>query len=183
MLPTGASALIVAKAARMALLPIIPLLVHLQDRFRLTGYSNVHENSDLRTFVVRRRARKPPKGAALHGHFHHASLADTFGELQRRARPEDRLKPRMRLANGARRHPRLQRKGSRRPRCEILASQENPRRIRPEERRGFERDAPPLSEGVRIRLRRPPPSGVSPMSRFPGRPSGLLCRECWGCGG
>src|SRR5215207_493926 len=152
MLPTGASALIVAKAARMALLPIIPLLVHLQDRFRLTGYSNVHENSDLRTFVVRRRARKPPKGAALHGHFHHASLADTFGELQRRARPEDRLKPRMRLANGARRHPRLQRKGSRRPRCEILASQENPRRIRPEERRGFERDAPPLSEGVRIRV-------------------------------
>jgi hypothetical protein len=29
-------------------------LVHLQDRFRLTGYSNVHENSNLCTFVVGR---------------------------------------------------------------------------------------------------------------------------------
>jgi hypothetical protein len=31
-------------------------LVHLQDRFRVTGYSNAHENSDLRTSVIRRGA-------------------------------------------------------------------------------------------------------------------------------
>jgi myo-inositol-1-phosphate synthase len=32
----------------------VNFLVHLQDRFRLTGYSNVHENSNLCTFVVGR---------------------------------------------------------------------------------------------------------------------------------
>jgi hypothetical protein len=77
-------------------------LVHFQDRFRLTGYSNVHENSDLCTSVVGRRARKPRKGAALQEHFHHAPLADASCQLQGRACPEDRPEPRMRLANGAR---------------------------------------------------------------------------------
>lgn len=33
---------------------LLSSLVHLQDRFRLTSYSNVHENSNLRTFVVGR---------------------------------------------------------------------------------------------------------------------------------
>src|SRR5215208_2816392 len=53
-----------------------PDLVQLQERFRVTGYSNAHENSDLRTSVIRRGARKPPKGSALQRHFHHAPIAD-----------------------------------------------------------------------------------------------------------
>jgi transposase len=36
----------------------------------VTGYSNAHENSDLCTSVIRRGARKPPKGSALQRHFH-----------------------------------------------------------------------------------------------------------------
>src|SRR5215211_5063625 len=56
----------------------------------------------------------------------------------------------MRLANGARRHPRLQREGPSRPPSEVLAPEEDPRRFRPEERRGVAGDAPPLSERVRI---------------------------------
>jgi hypothetical protein len=116
----------------------------------VTGYSNAHENSDLRTSVIRRGARKPPKGSALQRHFHHAPIADAPRQFQRRARPEDRLEPRMRLANGARRHPRLQREGPSRPPSEVLAPEEDPRRFRPEERRGVAGDAPPLSERVRI---------------------------------
>ena len=56
----------------------------------------------------------------------------------------------MRLANGARRHPRLQREGPSRPPSEVLAPEEDPRRFRPEERRAVAGDAPPLSERVRI---------------------------------
>ena len=100
--------------------------MHLQDRFRVTGYSNAHENSYLRTSVIRRGARKPPKGSALQRHFHHAPIADAPRQFQRRARPEDRLEPRMRLANGARRHPRLQREGPSRPPSEVLAPDRGP---------------------------------------------------------
>jgi hypothetical protein len=113
----------------------------------------LHENSHLRTFVVGRGAPKPQGGPALQGHLHHAPIADRLGKLPRRARPEDRRKPRMRLANGARRHPRLQPEGSSRPRSEVLAPQENPRRLRPQERRGSQGDAPPLPEGVRAQLK------------------------------
>ena len=112
----------------------------------------LHENSHLRTFVVGRGVPKPQGGPALQGHLHHAPLADRLGKLPRRARPEDRRKPRMRLPNGARRHPRLQREGSSRPPSEVLAPQQNPRRLRPEERRGSQGDAPPLPEGVRAPL-------------------------------
>jgi hypothetical protein len=112
----------------------------------------VHENSGLCTSVVGRGTQTPPRGAALQERFHHAPIAGTSRQLQGRARPEDRLEPRMRLPNGARRHPRLQREGPRRPRCEVLASQENPRRLRPRERRVLEGDAPPLPEGVRALL-------------------------------
>src|SRR5919112_4058109 len=71
-------------------------LVHLQDRFRLTGYDTVHENTDLCTSVVRKGAREPRKGAALQRRLRHAPLAGALGEREGRARPEDRLEPRMR---------------------------------------------------------------------------------------
>src|ERR671921_749560 len=109
-------------------------LVHLQDRFRLTGYDTVHENTDLCTSVVRKGAREPRKGAALQRRLRHAPLAGALGEREGRARPEDRLEPRMRLPNGARRHPRLQPEGSSRPRSEVLAPEANPRRLRRRER-------------------------------------------------
>ena len=125
-------------------------LVHLQDRFRLTGYDTVHENTDLCTSVVRKGAREPRKGAALQRRLRHAPLAGALGEREGRARPEDCLEPRMRLPNGARRHPRLQPEGSSRPRSEVLAPEANPRRLRRRERREVTRDAPPLPEGVRI---------------------------------
>jgi hypothetical protein len=70
---------------------LISALVHLQDRFRLTGYSMLHEKPHLRTFVVGRGARTPQGGPALQGHLHHAPIADHLGKLPRRARPEDRL--------------------------------------------------------------------------------------------
>jgi hypothetical protein len=73
----------------------------------LTGYSMLHENSNLRTFPVGRGARKSRKRAALEGRFHYAPIADAPGELEGRARPEDRVEPRMCLPNGARRHKRL----------------------------------------------------------------------------
>src|SRR3712207_7525069 len=53
----------------------------------------------------------------------------------------------MRAPNGARRHPRLQREGPGCSRCQILAPQKNPRRLRRGECRSSQRDAPPLPEG------------------------------------
>src|SRR3712207_8088652 len=47
--------------------PRRPLLVHLQDRFRVASYSKVHEISNLCTFVVGQGARMPPSRAALKG--------------------------------------------------------------------------------------------------------------------
>src|SRR5919112_858933 len=65
--------------------------LHLQDRFRLTGYDTVHENTDLCTSVVRKGAREPRKGAALQRRLRHAPLAGALGEREGRARPEERL--------------------------------------------------------------------------------------------
>src|SRR5215207_2857289 len=78
-------------------------------------------------------------------------MPSASGEFERRVCPENSREPRLRAANGARRHPRLQREGRGCSRCQILAPQKNPRRLRRGECRGSQRDAPPLSEGVRIR--------------------------------
>ena len=75
-----------------------------------------------------------------------------LGELPGRARPEDRLKPRMRLANGARRHKRLQREGLR----ALEAKSSRPKRTRDafdeKSAEALQGDAPPLPEGVRVRV-------------------------------
>ncbi len=107
---------------------------------------------------------------------------DASGQLQRRARPEDRLKPRMRLANGARRHPRLQREGSRTP------SMRNPRAPREPATHSTEKSAEALREMLHRSPRefgyavepvdsgdgraRPPSRRGSPKSGSRGRPSG-----------
>jgi hypothetical protein len=63
------------------------------------------------------------------------------------------LGSRMRFANGSRCHKRLQREGIRLPARQVFAPQEkNPRGLRRAKRRGFEGDAPPISEGVRARV-------------------------------
>src|SRR5215217_6712923 len=95
--------------------------------------------------------REDPSRVALEKRFHLAPMPDLAGELQGRVCPEDRPEPRLRAANRARRHPRLQPEGSGCPRGQVLAPQKDPRRLRPEERRTLEGDAPPLPEGVRIR--------------------------------
>src|SRR5215204_1484094 len=73
------------------------------------------------------------------------------GEFEGRVCPENSREPRLRAANGARRHPRLQREGPGGFGGQILAPQENPRRFRRGECRGSEGDAPPIPEGVWIR--------------------------------
>jgi hypothetical protein len=55
----------------------------------------------------------------------------------------------MRLPDGAKRHPRLQRAWTWRPEARLFASQANPSALRREERRGLEGIAAPLSEGFR----------------------------------
>src|SRR5215208_256443 len=94
-------------------------------------------------------------------------MPDLAGELQGRVCPEDRPEPRLRAANRARRHPRLQPEGPGCPRGQVLAPQKDPRRLRPEERRTLEGDAPPLPEGVRIRAE-PLYFGDGRRGRFPG---------------
>src|SRR4051812_5494631 len=111
-----------------------------------------HENSNLYTSVVGRGARVPSRGAALQRLIHHAPRPDSPRKLQGRARSEDSRKPRMRLANGTRRHKRLQREGPRLPARQVFASQKDPRRIRRAERGRVAGDAPPLPEGVRALL-------------------------------
>ena len=113
----------------------------------------VHENSNLRRSVVGKGAPAPSQRTALQRRFHDAPRPDPPSKLRGRARSEDRLKPRMRFANGSRCHKRLQREGIRLPARQVFAPQEkNPRGLRRAKRRGFEGDAPPISEGVRARV-------------------------------
>ena len=126
-------------------------VVHIQYRFRVRRYSGNHETSNLRPFTFGHRKRAVGNRAALQGRFHHAPSPDPPRQHQGRTRPADSPLPRMRLANGARRHPRLQRAGPRRSGGRLLAPQANPRRLRRGERRSPAGDAPPLSEGVRAR--------------------------------
>src|SRR5918995_243755 len=80
-------------------------LVHLQNRFRVVSYSGRHENSNLRTFVFRRRARSLGNGVALQRRLRLAPFPDAFGQFEGRRGPANSHKLGLRRANGARRHP------------------------------------------------------------------------------
>ena len=115
-------------------------------------YSCLHETSNLCPGTVEKGARTSGSRAALQRCLRNAPLPDTPGEHPRRVSPEDSPKPRMRLANGQERHPRLQREGPRRPHPWLFSPEASACRLRREERRVLEGDAPPLSEGVRTRV-------------------------------
>ena len=101
------------------------------------GYSFLHETSNLCSGTVEKGARTARSRAALQRCLRDAPLPDPPGERPRRVSSEDSPKPRMRLANGQERHPRLQREGPRRPHPWLLSPEASTRRLRPEERRGL----------------------------------------------
>src|SRR5215204_5249291 len=78
-------------------------------------------------------------------------MPDTSGKLPRTIPSEDCPEFGMRLPDGPKRHPRLQRAWTRCPHSRLLAPQARPCRFRRGECRGSEGDAPPLAEGVRVR--------------------------------
>jgi catechol 2,3-dioxygenase-like lactoylglutathione lyase family enzyme len=126
-------------------------LVHIQDRCRVRRYSENHETSRIRPFTFGPRKRALGNRATLQRRFRHAPSPDHPRQSQERTRLANSPLIGVRLPDGARRHPRLQREG---PCCSgggLLATQAHPRRLRRGECRGFEGDAPPLPEGVRIR--------------------------------
>jgi hypothetical protein len=126
-------------------------LVRAQRGLCVTSYSGSHETSNICTSAFGKRARGPRSGAALQRRFRDASLPDTSGKLSRTLSSEHSPESGMRLANSQERHPRLQRSWPSRSHARLLAPQARPRCFRQGERRGSEGDAPPLSEGVRIR--------------------------------
>src|SRR5215203_1339850 len=127
-------------------------LVHAQRGLCVMSYSSFHETSNFCSGTVEKRARTARSRATLQRLLRDASVPDTAGQRPRRVSPEDSPKPRMRLANGQERHPRLQREGPRRPQPWLFSPEASACRLRREERRVLEGDAPPLPEGVRAQL-------------------------------
>jgi hypothetical protein len=143
-------------------------LVRPQRRLCVMSYSGLHETSNLCTFAFGKGAREPRGGAALQRFLRDAPMPDTFGKLSRTIPSKDRPEFGMRLADGQERHPRLQRSRPSRPHAWILAPQVRPCRFRRRERRGSQRDAPPLAEGVWIRQHESVDFGDGRRSRFRG---------------
>src|SRR5829696_8443424 len=129
-----------------------PGLVHPQRGWCVMGYSVRHETTNLCSGTVEKGARTSGSRAALQRCLRDASLPDPSGERPRRVSPEDSPKPRVRLANGQERHSRLQREGPGRPDPWLVSPKSRTRRLRQEECRGTQADAPLLSEGVRARV-------------------------------
>src|SRR5688572_13454591 len=114
------------------------------------SYSGLHETSNIRPGTVKAGARRPQGGAALQGNLRDAPIPDTAGQRPRPLAAQDRREPRVRLPDGAQRHPRLQREGHGRPHPRLLPSEACPRRLRRGGRRSLEGAFAPLPEGVRI---------------------------------
>lgn len=129
------------------------------------GYSEPHETSNICPGIVRRGAQETRRGAALQGRFRDAPMPDPSGQQPRGLSPEDSLESRLRLADGSQRHPRLQREGRGGAHSRLPDSQACVRGLRRGKRRGSQGDAPPMSEGVWIR--------VEPVDFGDGRGCGL----------
>src|SRR5215213_1159018 len=106
------------------------------------SYSSAHETSDLRTYACKGGARGPGGRVALLRCLRPQALPDPSRQCPPRASASDRRKSRVRLPDGAQRHPCLRREGPRRPPSGLLASQRSPRRLRREGVGGFTPDAP-----------------------------------------
>src|SRR5215218_902692 len=125
-------------------------LVHPQSGLCVMGYSSLHETSNIRPGTVGRGAREPRRRVALQGNLRDAPVPDPPGQRPRPLAAQDSPEPRMRLADGAQRRPRLQRGRSRSPNPRLLPPEARPRRLRRGGGGGSQRDAPPLAEGVRV---------------------------------
>jgi predicted ATPase len=121
------------------------ILVHIQSRCLVMRYSGNHEASNLCTFAFRQRARGTADGSALQRRFRSTPSPDTSCKCSRRTLPTDSQELGMQLADGARRHPRLQPARSRCPQGGFLTPEANPRYIRGRKSRGSARVAPPFS--------------------------------------
>src|SRR5215203_3763737 len=113
------------------------------------SYSSAHETSDLRTYACKGGARGPGGRVALLRCLRPQALPDPSRQCPPRASASDRRKSRVRLPDGAQRHPCLRREGPRRPPSGLLASQRSPRRLRREGVGGFTPDAPPQPQELR----------------------------------
>src|ERR687897_1690646 len=131
------------------LLSFSRLLVHIQYRCRVRRYSGKHETSHIRPFTVGHRKRAVGNRVTLQGRFRHAPGPGHPCQREGRARPADSPLFGVRLADGARCHPRLQRAWPCRSGGQILAAEANTGRLRRGGRRSPAGVAPPLSEGVR----------------------------------
>ena len=169
-------------------------LVHPQRGLCVMSYSCFHETSNLCTFAFGKRAREPRSGAALQRRLRFAPVPDPSGKLPRAFSSEDRPESWMRFADGPQRHPRLRRKGTRRPHapalrvrsaCVPLSARRVPRRS------GRCSTALRGNSGTKAAcgLWRWPPMSPSrrdsPRGWSPGRPSGRRfrgCSESGGCG-
>ncbi len=83
-------------------------LVHIQNRCRVRRYSGSYETSDLRPFTVGHRKRAAGKRTTLLRGLRHAPSPDHPCQQQGRAHLADSPLAGMRLPDGARCHPRLQ---------------------------------------------------------------------------
>ena len=107
------------------------------------SYSSAHETSNLRTYAFKEGAQSSGGRVALQRCLRPQALPDPSGQFKGRACASDSRKSRVRLTDGAQRHPRLQRAW---PCCldaRLLASQGGPRRLRRGRGRVPEADAPP----------------------------------------
>src|SRR5918995_5962968 len=82
------------------------------DEMVVKVYPLLHETTDIRASFDRRRARDPEGGLALAECLHPAPLPDPARQRQEPKRLPDSPRPGLQPANGAQRHPRVQREGS-----------------------------------------------------------------------
>src|SRR5215210_5150607 len=125
-----------------------PFLVHLQNRWWVTKYSDAHETSYLRPRTFQEGAPGFGSGPALLRCFRLAPLPNPSSQLQGRAPAPDSRKPRLRTADRAQRHPRVQRARPWSPEPRFLAPRRGTRRFRRGRGGGPAGDVAPFPEGV-----------------------------------
>src|SRR5215217_3298119 len=94
------------------------------------SYSSAHETSYLRSYAFEGGARGPGGRVALLRCLRPQALPDPSRQCPPRASAWHSRKSRVRLPDGAQRHPCLRPEGPRRPPSGLLASQRSPRRLR-----------------------------------------------------
>ena len=86
-------------------------LVHIRDRMCAMRYGSGHETSDLRTYAFKGGARGVGSRAALLRCLRPSSLPDSSSQCSWRVSASDSREFALRIEDGQKRHPRLQREG------------------------------------------------------------------------